>query len=148
MIKKLLLSLVAIIAVSTISVSARDSYARDASVLPKSAQTVLSDNFKAKVSIVKIDKDFGRIKDYEVILTDGTEIKFDKGGNWTEIEVNKSGAVPSKLVPKEITDHVKKYQSGSRIIGIEKERHGYDVELSNGVKMKFNRQGTFLRYDD
>ena len=76
MIKRLLIALVAVIGVSAAAV-ARDTYAHDASVLPKAAQTTLSQNFKARVSVVKIDKDFGRISDYEVILTDGTEITFD-----------------------------------------------------------------------
>ena len=69
-------------------------------MLPKAAQTTIANNFKAKVSVVKIDKDFGRISEYEAILTDGTEISFDRDGNWDNVEVNKSASVPSSLIPE------------------------------------------------
>lgn len=145
--KKLLLALVAILCVS-VAATAKDSYSRDASVLPKGAQTTLSNNFKAKVSVIKIDKELGRISDYEVVLTDGTEITFDRDGNWKDIEVGINGTIPSGFIPAEVAKYVKKNQPGQKIVGIEKERHGYDVELSNGVDIKFDKQGQFIRFDD
>ena len=66
--KKIILILMAVLGLSATAM-ARDTYAHDASVLPQSAQTMLSSNFKAKVSVVKIDKTLGRIDDYEVILS-------------------------------------------------------------------------------
>lgn len=147
MVKRLLLILVAVVGL-TVSGFAKDTYVRDASVLPKAAQTVLSNNFKAGVSIVKIEKELGRVSEYEVILTDGTEITFDRNGNWDNVEVGNKSSVPSGFVPKAIADYVKAQQPGQKIIGIDKERSGYDVELSNGVEMKFNKEGKFLRYDD
>lgn len=145
--KKVFLALTLIISIAIVAV-ARDTYARDSSVLPKTAQTTLKNNFKSGVSVVKIDKDFGRIHEYEVILTDGTEVTFDRNGEWDNIETSNSAAVPSAFVPKAIQSYVNQNQAGARIVGIDKERHGYDVELSNGVEMKFNKQGQFLRYDD
>lgn len=127
---------------------ANDTYAHDASVLPEAAQTIIANNFKAKVSVVKIDKDFGRVHEYEAILTDGTEISFDHNGNWDNVEVNNTKSVPTAFIPQPIQSYVKQAQKGTRIVGIDKERHGYDVELSNGVEMKFDKAGKFLRYDD
>ncbi len=127
---------------------ARDSYAHDASALPKAAQTTIANNFKAKVSLVKIDKDWGRISEYEVILEDGTEISFDQDGNWDNVEVNNSKSVPTAFVPKSVRDFVAKQQPGQRIVGIDRDRKGYDVELSNGIDLKFDKAGNFLRYDD
>lgn len=146
MMKKLLFAIVAMLGFA-VCAQAKDTYAHDASVLPKAAQTVIADNFKAKVSVVKIDKDFGRIREYEVTLTDGTEISFDRNGNWDNVEVNNAKSVPSAFVPKAISDYVGKNQKGTRIVGIDKERNGYDIELSNGVEMKFDKAGNFKRYD-
>lgn len=146
MIKKVLFTLIAIIGLSACAF-AGDKYAHDASVLPKGAQTTLANNFKSKVSVVKIDKDFGRISEYEVVMTDGTEITFDSNGNWKDVEVNVSKSVPSGFIPAAISKYVKGNQSGQRIVGIEKNRGGYEVELSNGVEMKFDKDGNFLRYD-
>ena len=144
--KKILLMLGLVLGI-TAAASARDTYAHDDSVLPEAARTTIANNFKSKVSVVKIDKDFGRVSEYEVILTDGTEISFDRNGNWENVETNKSKSVPSGFIPKTISDYVSKNQPGTRIVGIEKERSGYEVELSNGVDIKFNKDGKFVRYD-
>lgn len=146
MLKKIFLTIIALVGLTTVAV-ARDTYAHDGSVLPKAAQTVLANNFKAKVNLVKIDKELGRISDYEVILTDGTEITFDKNGNWENVEVGLKGKIPSYFIPNVISTYVKKNHPGQKIVGIEKERSGFDVELANGVEIKFNKEGNFIKYD-
>ena len=145
--KKLLLILAMLVGIG-VSTYARDNYAHDASVLPQAAKVTISKNFKANVSLVKIDKTLGQIKEYEVILTDGTEITFDSKGNWENVETSVKKSVPSGFIPKGVSDYVKKHHSGARIVGIEKERNGYEVELSNGIDMKFDKEGNFQRYDD
>ena len=100
------------------------------------------------MNVIKIDKDFGRVSEYEVVLTDGTEVTFDRQGNWDSVEVGLKGTIPSAFIPKALSDYVKKVQPGQKIVGIDKEHSGYDVELSNGVEMKFNKQGEFVKYDD
>ena len=144
--KKLLLMLGLVLGISAVA-SAKDTYAHDDSVLPEAARTTIANNFKSKVSVVKIEKDFGRISEYEVILSDGTEISFDRNGNWENVETNNSKSVPSSMVPKAIIDYVAKNQPKTRIVGIDKERNGYEIELSNGVDMKFDAKGNFKKYD-
>jgi hypothetical protein len=56
--------------------------------------------------------------------------------------------IPAALVPASIQQYVKATFSGASVVKIDKERHGYDVELSNGVELKFNHQGAFIGYDD
>lgn len=128
--------------------TAKDTYAHDASVLPEAARTTIANNCKAQVSVVKIDKDFGRVSEYEVILTDGTEISFDRNGNWDNVETNNAKSVPAGFIPKAVSEYVSKNHKGTRIVGIDKERSGYDVDLSNGIEIKFDKNGVFLRYDD
>lgn len=144
--KKLLLILALIIGSAT-ALSAKDKYAHDASVLPESARSTIAKNFKATVSLVKIDKGIGGIHEYEVILTDGTEISFDKNGNWDNIETSKYNSVPSAFLPAGVRDYVAKQHAGAKVVGIDKERSGYEVELSNGIDMKFDKNGNFIRYD-
>lgn len=145
--KRLFLILLVITGLSY-AANARDSYSHDVSTLPAAAQTTLKNNFKAAVSVIKIDKDFGRISDYEVILTDGTEVSFDRNGNWDNIETSRHNSVPKVFVPEAIRTYIAKAQPGTHIVGIDKERSGFEVELSNGIDMKFDKQGNFLRYDD
>ncbi|MDE5958255.1 MAG: hypothetical protein K2G78_08155, partial [Muribaculaceae bacterium] len=63
--KKIFMALLLVLTLG-VATACADTYAHDASVLPAAAQQVLKKNFKAKVSVVKIDKDFGMVKDYEV----------------------------------------------------------------------------------
>lgn len=145
--KKILMLLVAVLGMTSVA-AARDTYSRDDSVLPKAAKAMIDKNFKAKVNVIKIDKDLGRIKEYEVILTDGTEITFDRNGNWDNVEVGLKGTIPSAFVPTAISNYVKKNLPDRKIVGIEKERNGFEVELDNGIDIKFNKAGEFVRYED
>ena len=145
--KKALLALVALIMSVSIA-SAGDKYYHNDSPLPQAAKATISKNFKAKVSVVKVDKDFGRISEYDVVLTDGTEISFDRSGNWKEIETSADKSVPAVFVPKAMADYVKKNHKGASIVGLEKKsRGGYEATLSNGIEARFDAQGNFLRYD-
>ena len=144
--KKILLILAVMIGTAVAAV-ASGGYGHNAMVLPAAAQTTLKKNFKSEVSLVKTDRTLGRVTEYEVILTDGTEISFDRSGNWKEVEVRRSSEVPSAFVPDGVKAYVKQYQKGAKVVGIERKRGGYDVELSNGVEMKFSKDGKFQRYE-
>ena len=134
--------------IGVLSVSARDNYSHDVNILPETAQTVIKQNFKSDVSHIKIGKEFGRIREYDVILTDGSEISFDKHGNWKEVETRRTASVPQALIPGPITKFVKANQKSANVTGIEKKNYGYEVELSNGKDVKFTEKGKFIRYDD
>ena len=144
--KKFLLMLSLILGASAIA-SAKDSYVHDLSVLPKAALTTIADNFRSEVSVIKVDKIFGFVKDYEVTMSDGTEITFDRKGNWDNIETGNSRSVPASFIPAAISRYVAKNQPGTRIVGVDKERNGYEIELSNGVDIKFDKDGQFVKYD-
>ncbi len=144
--KKLFLLLAVVIGVAT--ASARSNYSHDINILPEAAQTVLKENFKAEVSHIKIGKEFGRIREYDVVMTDGSEISFDKHGNWKDVEVRQTNAVPSDLIPSPIKTFVKENQKKASVTGIEKKNYGYEVELSNGQDVRFTEKGKFIRYDD
>lgn len=145
---KKILALLLTIAVCSITAAARDTISRNVADLPAKAQQTLSKNFpKQGVNHIKIDrKTFGGA-DYDVILNNGTEIDFNSDGEWTEVDCGKS-AVPSGFVIKPIADYVKKNYPKQKIVTIEKNRNNYELELSNGVDLKFDRSGNFQRIDD
>lgn len=130
------------------TVEARDSYSHDPSVLPVAAKSLIAKNFKSGVSLVKTDKEFGKVKEYEVILKDGVEITFDAKGNWKEVETSVSGSVPDAFVLSPIKDYISSNHKGERIIGIEKNRNNIEVSLSGGIELKFDRTGKFIKYED
>lgn len=55
--------------------------------------------------------------------------------------------MPGSFVPNAIQTYVANNQKGAKVVGIERTRGGYDIELSNGIEMKFDKNGNFKRYD-
>ena len=146
--KKSVLFLAALVCmmVQTVSTFANDRII-PAEQLPSAAKNFILKNFPGQaVSFAKIDKDFGKTT-YEVHLNNGVELEFDKSGTWDKVDCNYS-AVPANLVPAAIANYVKTHFAGATIVKIDKERYGYDVELSNELDLKFNKQGQLVNIDD
>lgn len=114
-----------------------------ANQLPATAQTFINQTFPG-ATIMYAEIDDGK---YEVHLNDGTEINFDRKGNWDKVDC-KLKAVPAHLIPATIASNVETQFSGTVITKIDKERYGYEIELSNGLDLKFNRQGMLSEIDD
>lgn len=118
-----------------------------AAQLPAAAQAFVQQNFPGKtIAYAEKDTEFMRTK-YEVHLNDGTSIDFDKAGNWDKVDCHMV-AVPAALVPAAIQQYVYTNFAGAVVVKIDKERHGYDIELSNDMELKFNHQGVCIGYDD
>lgn len=145
--KKIFLAIAIVLGLGVTAAQARDRYERTDASLPQAAKSILQKNFKAKVALVKIEKNIAVINEYEVILTDGTEITFDSKGNWDNIETPLNKAVPAKLMPQGVVDYVNTNYKKANVVSIDKEGYGYDVELSNGIEMKFDKGGNFVRFD-
>ena len=56
--------------------------------------------------------------------------------------------VPAFFVPKAIASYVKGTYQNVAITKINKEYHGYDIELANGMELSFDRSGRFMGMDD
>ena len=85
---------------------------------------------------------------YEVLLMDGTEIDFDSKGNWEEVSAKKGQAVPASVVPSFAASYLKEHNFTEPVTKVERDRKGYEVELSTGVSFKFDKKGKFLKADD
>lgn len=111
--------------------------------LPEAAKTFVQTNFKGQ-KIVYAEKDWNS---FECRLADGTKIEFTKKGAWKKID-RKATAVPDAIVPATILEYVKANFVGCTVTKIDKERYGYDIELSNDMDLKFNFQGALIGMDD
>lgn len=114
--------------------------------LPTEAQKILSVNFpNKKVALSKKEVDFfGR--SYDVILTNGDKIEFDANGRWEKISC-KHESVPVALIPSFIYQYVKEHFPEERIVKIEREKRGFEVELSNDIDLKFDKKGRCIEID-
>lgn len=106
--------------------------------LPAPARSLVKNHFKGRM-IVKAEKESNlNGVSYEVTLSNGDEIKFNCKGGWVEIDC-KTDAVPVSVVPNAIAVYVKKNYHNVKINKIERGRLSYEVELSNGVDIHFDK---------
>ena len=130
----------------SVSLSARDEIISEQQ-LPAAAKTFVKQYFKNRtVSLAKKDVDPGSTS-YDVVLNSGTKIEFNAKGEWKEVDCAPA-AVPAALIPAAIAKYVKANYANLKIVKIEREATGYDIELYNDVDLQFDKQGNFVRIDD
>lgn len=144
---KKILSILVLAFVAVQFTFAGDVITKDAKQLPLVARNFINQYFtKPQISYIKIDNEF-LSKNYEVILTDRTEIDFDKKGNWKEVDCKKK-AVPAALIPAYVTDYVNSIFPQQIITKIERDGNYLEVELANDSSLKFNKKGELVEMDD
>ena len=110
------------------------------------AQTLLSKHFKGqKVMLATIESGVVS-RSYDVVLRNGTKLEFDKKGNLTEIDC-KQGIVPSHLIPQPIKNYLKENYRGETVRKIEWNKKEYEVELTNGIDLTFNKHFQLIDID-
>ena len=116
------------------------------SALPVKAQTLLSNHFNSqKVMLATIESGVVS-RSYDVVLKNGTKLEFDKKGNLTEIDC-KLGIVPALLIPQAIKNYLKDNYAGQSVKKIEMNKNEYEVELTNGLDLTFNKHFQLIDID-
>lgn len=120
--------------IAFLAVCALMAVAATAKTLPEKAAKFLEVAFPERTLLLLDAK-----VNYEVMLDDYTEVDFDAKGNWTEINAKKQGEIPNSAVPAKILESIDKHFQGQKIVKIERGMRGdYEVELINGIEIKFN----------
>ena len=121
--------------------------AAQAQGLPQQITDFLQKQFPgATVSYVETDADHGGME-YDVTLNDGTEVDFDRANQWESVDCHVK-AVPAALVPGAISSYVKSNNQGLPITKISRKPYGYEIELNNGLELRFDPNGNFAGIDD
>ncbi len=126
------------------AVACADDRPVPAESLPQGAKDFISNTFpNTEIKFVVADK-----SDFEVMLADGTEIDFDKRGNWENVKNRNS--VPGSILPAMACDYINASYPDINIVEIDKDWNGYEVKLMNNLEIWFGKDGKFLRmdYDD
>ena len=114
--------------------------------LPAKAQTLLNNHFNSqKVMLATIESGVVS-RSYDVVLQNGTKLEFDKKGNLTEINC-KQGIVPALLIPQAIKNYLKDNYAGQSVKKIEMNKNEYEVELTNGLDLTFNKHFQLIDID-
>lgn len=134
--------LITILALMTSAICFADSdfYPIPVERLPQTAKAFVKEEFP-NASIVSAERE---VDAYECMLDNGIEIEFNLKGVWQKIDGCVRTALPASVIPVGINKYVKENYPEFDITQIEKGRYGYKVELSNKLKLKFNRHGKFI----
>ena len=101
---------------------------------------------KATVQMVMPDED-----DIDVVLSDYTKIEFRLNNEWKKVDCEHSTLytnVPAELVPEQITTYVTANFPNAIIKKLEKKFRGWEIELNNGLELKFNNSFKVMEIDD
>ncbi len=85
---------------------------------------------------------------YEIFLADGTHIDFDTDDMWDKIECPLTNPIPTAIIPPPVATTIQANYPDAMITKIDKELNGYEVDLANGLELKFNNQGAIVDMDD
>jgi nitrogen fixation protein len=115
--------------------------------MPKEAQSFVKSHFaNQSVAVAKMETDF-LDKTYDVIFTNGDKVEFDKKGNWTKVDCEHT-QVPQAVIPAAIQLYVSKNYPDAKVVKIEKtDRKGFDVDLSNGFDIEFDKKMRVVEID-
>jgi len=120
-----------------------------ADVLPQTAKEFIDTHF-TDLPILQVENKKSPITDgtvFEVTLADGTELDFDKDGEWRELNAEDGKTIPTAVLPKAISEYLNAQYAGTAVQSVDKELEGYAVELENDVDLLFDLEGNFLRED-
>ena len=139
--KKLILAFIAIV-----SFGFSTAMAQNTNTNPAITQFVTQHFPNATVQMMMPDED-----DIDVVLNDYTKIEFRLNNEWKKVDCEHSTtftAVPATIVPEQITAYVNANFPGDNKKKLEKKFRGWEIELNNGLELKFNSNFKVMEIDD
>ncbi len=119
----------------------------DFEALPAKAQEFVLTYFAEEpIRFVRMENEVTRTE-YTVRFENGMEIEFNGSGDWDEVESH-SACLPNGFLHEGILRFLDENHTGYCLHEVAKGRHKFEVELSDGTELIFNKSGEFLRYDD
>ena len=117
------------------------------SQMPQAAQQFIQKHFaNQSVAVAKMESEL-LDKNYDVIFTNGDKVEFNKKGQWTKVDC-KHTQVPVEVIPVAIQKYVFQQFPDAKVVKIEvTDRKGYEVDLSNGFDIEFDKKMNVIEID-
>ena len=117
------------------------------SQLPAEAQAFVKKYFAdEQVTFVELDKGIVS-NEYKVVFESGLKLEFDGTGNWLEVDC-RNKAVPAAIIPKQIASYVESKHPNHKVVELKRERYEWEVKLSNGLELTFDKKYRLTDVDD
>ncbi len=117
--------------------------------LPQQAQQLIQEHFggAAEVTYITYDSELGD-NIYDVKFKDGSEAEFNFRGKLIKVEGRPGGSVPSSVLPAPMVTYIENTHPTSRIVKAELDDSTWEVELSDGTEVHFDKRGKLRWYDN
>jgi hypothetical protein len=116
--------------------------------LPARAKHFIEEYFPThSFSYAKYDNSIGD-NNYDVVFTDGTEIEFNRRGEWRKIDCKRGSIVPTSLFPSSIVAYLGQHYPTQNIVEADRDALHWEVKLTNGIEYTFDRHGQIKWMDD
>lgn len=146
--KRIGIILIGLALMTNLACADNDKVTNNINELPQVSRTFLNNYFDGnKVSHIKIDKDLFLIDSYDVILTDGTSVEFNRDGEWKEVKSFQQN-IPDTLIPAEIKQYVNQNYPSQKIMTVERGKRKVSVDLANGLELEFDLNGNLIDIDN
>ena len=133
--KKFLFLAAALLALGISTACADSDRPIDVAQLPQKAQQFIQKHFAGeKVALAKVERDVANAEFY-------------KDGEWKEVDCRYS-SVPAAVVPAQIAQYVSGHYPDASIVQIDRDKHDYEVKLSNGLELTFDLKFNLIDIDD
>ena len=115
--------------------------------LPATAREFISTHFAGtQVMLATMDKELFDTS-YKVVFENSAEVEFDKDGEWKDIEF-RNGSVPASIIPEKIKTYIQAHFPNIEVKEIDRDKHDYEIKLSNGMELKFDRDFNLIDMDN
>ena len=142
--KKMLMFLFSLVAVS--AMASCDEKLTIYEDLPQSVKSFITTYFPDATVTHSYQDDDLINPDYEVILSNGTQLEFSKSGDLKKVS-SRSG-IPTAFIPESILNYVEHHYPGVGYTEYEVGKRTYEVSLTNGLELKFNSNFAIVEIDD
>lgn len=115
--------------------------------LPSTAQNFVKKHFAFEQPSYVIKEVCLVSNEYEVVFESGLKLEFGNNGDWKEIKCHE-GEIPAVLIPKKIADYVARRYPTAVIKQLKRERYEWEVKLSGGLELTFDKNFKLVDIDD
>ena len=118
--------------------------------LPEKAQEFLNTYFEGvKVKkVIKTTDAYTFVEEFDVYLSNKTQIEFDMVGAWNEITLkNKKVEMPRFIYPNRVIDTIDNQYADKKIVKVSNDGMEYDIKFKDGSEVTINALGKILEFE-
>ena len=118
--------------------------------LPEKAQEFLNTYFEGvKVKkVIKTTDAYTFVEEFDVYLSNKTQIEFDMVGAWNEITLkNKKVEMPRFIYPNRVVDTIDNQYADKKIVKVSNDGMEYDIKFKDGSEVTINALCKMLEFE-